>query len=678
MGGVCAGGVKKDGNVKAEVKKKSGFSGKLVKSQKSSGGKEVEDSRAIVNGGKKKTQQPERHYSGEFLLSVSRELKPSKPPAGGDTPVKVTHKTSFLGKAGTMGLEKTLEVLDTLGSSMSNLNGRSGFVTGIASRGNKISILAFEVANTISKGGNLFQSLSEENVEFLKKEILHSEGVKRLISTDMKELLVIAAADKREEFDVFSREVIRFGDLCKDPQWHNLGRYFSKLDPEASIDKQSRQEAERTVQELTNLVQHTSELYHELHSLDRFEQDYQRKVEELQSLHLPQKGESLSILHSELKEQRKLVRSMKKRSLWSKSLEEIMEKLVDIVTYLHQAILEAFGNTGMRAIQCGCSTCDSKVLIYEELTDYKLLNSLFYGSTGVTVVDKVDKLPTLGKAGLALHYANMITQIDNIVRATVLFLCGYASRPTSLPPNTRDSLYQGLPPTVKISLRSRLQMFDEKEELTIAQVKAEMEKTLQWLVPVAANTTKAHQGFGWVGEWANTGSDYGRASEAAQGNLIRLQTLYHADKEQTDQHILETVAWLHHLITLVRQRDNGLRSSGGQAGLAPKSATFRGQDLHSKMQRIVSLNEARNHSSRITRISQEDRDLLDKVSRRRRLIPGISKSQELSKKSGRVWAALSRTKSTGNSPVREMGRRRKLVHHQRGNLLDILDGLDSM
>ncbi|CAI0382588.1 unnamed protein product [Linum tenue] len=642
MGGVCAGGVKKDGNVKAEVKKKSGFSGKLVKSQKSSGGKEVEDSRAIVNGGKKKTQQPERHYSGEFLLSVSRELKPSKPPAGGDTPVKVTHKTSFLGKAGTMGLEKTLEVLDTLGSSMSNLNGRSGFVTGIASRGNKISILAFEVANTISKGGNLFQSLSEENVEFLKKEILHSEGVKRLISTDMKELLVIAAADKREEFDVFSREVIRFGDLCKDPQWHNLGRYFSKLDPEASIDKQSRQEAERTVQELTNLVQHTSELYHELHSLDRFEQDYQRKVEELQSLHLPQKGESLSILHSELKEQRKLVRSMKKRSLWSKSLEEIMEKLVDIVTYLHQAILEAFGNTG------------------------------------VTVVDKVDKLPTLGKAGLALHYANMITQIDNIVRATVLFLCGYASRPTSLPPNTRDSLYQGLPPTVKISLRSRLQMFDEKEELTIAQVKAEMEKTLQWLVPVAANTTKAHQGFGWVGEWANTGSDYGRASEAAQGNLIRLQTLYHADKEQTDQHILETVAWLHHLITLVRQRDNGLRSSGGQAGLAPKSATFRGQDLHSKMQRIVSLNEARNHSSRITRISQEDRDLLDKVSRRRRLIPGISKSQELSKKSGRVWAALSRTKSTGNSPVREMGRRRKLVHHQRGNLLDILDGLDSM
>ncbi|CAN1824543.1 Protein PSK SIMULATOR 2 [Linum perenne] len=531
--------------------------------------------------------------------------------------IEVNHKTSFLGKAGTMGLEKTLEVLDTLGSSMSNLNARSGFISGMPSRGNRISILAFEVANTISKGANLFQSLSEENVNFLKKEILHSEGVKQLVSTDMKELLAIAASDKREEFDVFSREVIRFGDLCKDPQWHNLGRYFPRLDAELSTDKQTREEAEMTVLELTTLVQHTSELYHELHSLDRFEQDYQRKVEELQSLHLPQKGDSLSMLQSELKEQRKLVRSLKKRSLWSKSLEEIMEKLVDIVTYLHQAILEAFGSSGISV-----------------------------------VVDEPANHQKLGKAGLALHYANMITQIDNI-----------ASRPTSLPPNTRDSLYRGLPPSVKTSLRSRLQMFDDKEELTITQVKAEMEKTMHWLVPIAANTTKAHQGFGWVGEWASTGTN-----TAAQGNLIRLQTLYHADKEKTDQNILEAVAWLHHLIKLVRQRDNGLRTGG----LTLKSATYRGQDLHSKMQQ-------QQQKPHVPLLSEEDRDLLNKVSRKR-LIPGISKSQEFSRanKSGRGWASLSRNKSTGTSPAKEIGRRRKMVHQPRANLLDILDGLHSM
>lgn len=80
---------------------------------------------------------------------------------------------------------------------MSNLNVNSGFLTGGASRGNRISILSFEVANTIAKGANLLQSLSEENIQFLKKEVLHSDAVQNLVSKDMKELLSIAASDKR-------------------------------------------------------------------------------------------------------------------------------------------------------------------------------------------------------------------------------------------------------------------------------------------------------------------------------------------------------------------------------------------------------------------------------------------------------------------------------------------------
>lgn len=32
------------------------------------------------------------------------------------------------------------------------------------------------------------------------------------------------------------------------------------------------------------------ELYHEMHTLDRFEQDYRRQVDELLSLNLPRKG----------------------------------------------------------------------------------------------------------------------------------------------------------------------------------------------------------------------------------------------------------------------------------------------------------------------------------------------------------------------------------------------------
>jgi hypothetical protein len=110
--------------------------------------------------------------------------------------------------AGSVSLGKAVEALDALGSSMTNLNpGRSGgFGSGGGGGGGgslkrsnnkKIGILAFEVANTIVKGYNLKQSLDKEAIKVLKDQILRSKSVQVLVSTDMKELMCIAAADKR-------------------------------------------------------------------------------------------------------------------------------------------------------------------------------------------------------------------------------------------------------------------------------------------------------------------------------------------------------------------------------------------------------------------------------------------------------------------------------------------------
>ncbi|XP_073035676.1 protein PSK SIMULATOR 2-like isoform X2 [Primulina eburnea] len=606
MGGVCSGGTlkKRRNPPEPENDNTSRFSGKLKSMGSFGEHKNDDDSYPYPDGINVFGKLPPNLYdSGELYLSISRELKPS-------TPARTSHnkapQSSFLGKAGIASLEIAVEVLDTLGSSMTNLNS-GGFTTGVVSRGNRISILAFEVANTIVKGSNLLQSLSAENVKFLKSNILCSEGVQRLVSTDMDELLSIAAADKREEFDVFSREVVRFGNMCKDPQWHNLDRFFSKLDTDPEIHKQQREEAEITMLELTTLAQHTSELYHELHALDRFEQDYQRKLEEVDSLHLPRKGESLAMLQSELKHQRKLVKSSKKRSLWSKSLEQILEKLVDIVTFIHQDISDSFGDNGLVAAA-------------------KLSSN---------------KNPErLGVAGLALHYANIITQIDNI-----------ASRPTSLPANVRDTLYNGLPPTVRTAIRSQLHVVASKK-LTVSLVKSEMEKTLQWLVPVAVDTTKAHQGFGWVGEWANNGNEFGKKTDA-QNNLIRLQTLYHADKLKVESCILELVTWLHHLISLVRYRDNGHKP------LPTTSPTRKEFSLYAK-----------NIELHKYKISLEDRNLLEEVMKRRKPALGLSKSQEFGMVKTRKNKVWSLSRSTGSSPRREL-------NHPKADALDILDGLDS-
>lgn len=102
--------------------------------------------------------------------------------------------SSRLGRA---GFGKAVDVLDTLGSSMANLNAGSGFVSGAATKGNGIAILSFEVANTIVKGFSLMQSLSTKNISRLKEEVLLLEAVQDLVSKDMDELLRIVAADKR-------------------------------------------------------------------------------------------------------------------------------------------------------------------------------------------------------------------------------------------------------------------------------------------------------------------------------------------------------------------------------------------------------------------------------------------------------------------------------------------------
>ena len=111
--------------------------------------------------------------------------------------LQVSEVSLRLGRAGTMGLEKAVEVLDVLGSSMTDLNPRSGFASGVVSKGTKISILAFEIANTIMKGARLMHSLSESHLHHLKEEVLPSEAVQKLVSKDEDELIRIVATDKR-------------------------------------------------------------------------------------------------------------------------------------------------------------------------------------------------------------------------------------------------------------------------------------------------------------------------------------------------------------------------------------------------------------------------------------------------------------------------------------------------
>ncbi|CAD6228932.1 unnamed protein product [Miscanthus lutarioriparius] len=593
-----------------------------------------EEEKAVAGEAAAKRMQEEQHQH-------QQQQQPAQPPlpvsmsqaavreASTDTTTApwdgVSEVSSILGRASTAGLGKAVEVLDTLGSSMTNLN-ISSFGSGTTTKGNKISILAFEVANTIVQGCNLMRALSKDSIKHLKETVLHSEGVQNLISKDMDELLKIAAADKREELKVFSTEVVRFGNRCKDPQWHNLDRYFDKLASERTPQHQLKEEAESVMQELVTSVQFTAELYHEMHALDRFQQDYQRKQHEEDSSSVVQRGDNMHILKQEVKSQRKHVKSLRKKSLWSKNLEEVMGKLVDIVHFLHLEIHNAFGRSDSEESQ-----------------------------------EPTKRRNRLGPAGLALHYANIISQIDTLV-----------SRSSSVPPNTRDALYQSLPPIIKSSLRSKLHSFGAKEELTVSQIKAEMEKTLRWLVPIASNTTKAHHGFGWVGEWASTGSDV-NCKPTGQMDLTRIETLYHADKDKTEAYILELVIWLHHLISQSKTA-NGERSP---IKSPVRSPTQRGAS--------ITLSPNKNSSNSSPLLTQEDQDMLRDV-KYRKFIPGISKSQEFDtkerhNKQSRLSKSNSHSPSSGNrKEVLSIRRLLPVIDFEidRTKALDVIDRVDDL
>ncbi|KMZ64820.1 hypothetical protein ZOSMA_34G01000 [Zostera marina] len=527
--------------------------------------------------------------AGEPQLSKARSYKSKSNPSSSSSSNKVAEVSSKLGKAGMVGVGKAVEVLDTLSSSMTNLNISPGFVSGVTTKGNKISILAFEVANTIVKGFNLMESVSEENVKYLKELVLPSEGVQLLISKDMDQLLRIASSDKREELKIFTGEVVRFGNLCKDPQWHNLDRYFEKLGYTPDPHRKLKEDINATMQPLITSVQYTAELYHELNTLDRFDQDYRRKVEEERSNSVQKGDNHLQILKQELKCQKKHVKSLKKKSLWFKILEEVMEDLVDIVLFLHFQIHEAFGTAGING--------NKKV-------------------KGLGIPNQ-----RLGYFGLALHYANIITQIDTLV-----------SRSSSVPSNIRDTLYQGLPPNVKSSFRTKLHSFEINQELTVSQIKSEMERILKWLVPIASNTTKAHHGFGWVGEWANTGYEFNRKPTGHVDLMTRIETLHHASKEKTEAHILHLVVWLHHLISISQSCHGGIRSPIIKSPiLSPIEITTptpsdKDKDKD-KQTALASMPSNKPTIPASTILTKEDQDMLLDMTFKKSTL-GISKSQE--------------------------------------------------
>uniref|UniRef100_A0A7C9DPC0 DUF668 domain-containing protein n=1 Tax=Opuntia streptacantha TaxID=393608 RepID=A0A7C9DPC0_OPUST len=203
-----------------------------------------------------------------------------------------------------------------------------------------IGILSFEIANVMSKLVNLHKSVTDQEISKLKNDIIKSEGVKKLVSSDESYLLELAYAERLDDLNRVAEVVSRLGKKCTEPALQGFEHVYGDIITGKIEVKELGclvKDMEGMIRKLERYVGATANLYSELEVLNELEQATKK-------FHLNQNEESRRAFEQKLTWQRQDVKHLKNIALWNQTYDKVVELLARTVCTLYARISIAFGN----------------------------------------------------------------------------------------------------------------------------------------------------------------------------------------------------------------------------------------------------------------------------------------------------------------------------------------------
>ncbi|XP_008801613.2 uncharacterized protein LOC103715676 [Phoenix dactylifera] len=430
-----------------------------------------------------------------------------------------------------------------------------------------VGILAFEAAATMARLVSLHRALSEHEVRRLRSEIMRSQGVAYLNSTDQFLLFRLACAELMDDLDRAAAAISHLGVRCRGALPRGFASIYADFKA-GGISTDLRRlgmgstpkAVEKRVRKMERYVAMTARLYAEMEMLSELEASERKMEQQWRRYSGPipmQKHIAADPLRLEIKSQRQRVRRLKEESLWSQSQDKVVERMARAALSVFARICAVFGQfvPGLpdnrvslrpRTYPIFFSKHSSGPMERPIPRESNVRNSapIFRTAEAITkpYADWRKQLvappTTVGGSGLARRYANAIVLAErlHLMRSGGDGLDSEEAREAAA---VREELYGLLPAGMRGTVRAKLRECWRKDSGVVDQWLAKgwkeaVGRILGWLGPVAHDTV-------W---WQEERSMDRQQRFDTRPRSLLLQTLHFSDKEKTETAIVDVLVGL--------------------------------------------------------------------------------------------------------------------------------------